>query len=104
MPRHRRSVYDVATFAMRFNEGHEYFDAVHHAHKVDVYDPAPVFERDAARLSGEANAGVINNYMNLAESFDSKVGGTFDRLSPRHITDYGLDIESAFRKQRLRRV
>ena len=60
----------MAAFAMRADVRQEAFDAVKHAHQVDVDHPSPIIQRDVVDTAAGGDARIVAHDMHMAEGIE----------------------------------
>ena len=90
----------MTAFAMGADMGQKAFDAVKHAHQVDVDDPSPIIQRDVVDTAAGSHARIVAHDMHAAERIERSLRRALDACRVGHIADgaayVGGDFLQAF--------
>ena len=86
----------MAAFAMGADMRQEAFDAVQHAHQVDVDHPSPIIERDVVDAAAGGDAGIVADHMHIPERIERGLRRALDACRVGHIADGAAYIRARF--------
>ena len=90
----------MAAFAVGADVRQEAFDAVKHAHQIDVDHPSPIIQRDVVDTAAGSHAGIVADHMHVPKGLECSLGRALDAFRFGHIADgaayVGRDFLQAF--------
>jgi len=86
----------MAAFAVGADMGQKTFDAVEHAHQVDIDHPTPIIQRDVVDAAAGSDTGIVADHMHIPEGVECSLGCALDACRVGYIADGAADVGGDF--------